>query len=124
MKIKGAREVASWLQEHRKSDHGVIAIGGSGFFGDCHRIREIYVSDDFELDVPTERKYIKFGDRDNGENYLNVERRDLKNGIFMIHSREKSPCYKTAFDPSEIEILKQREDLAIDWSKVTFVVAN
>lgn len=124
MKIKGARELASWLKEHRKGDHGVIAVGEPGFFGSCHRIRGIYVSDDFELEVPEKRKYIKFGNRDNGENYLNVEKYDLKNGKFMIHNRDKSLYFKTAFDTNEIEILKQREDLAIDWSKVTFEAAD
>ena len=124
MKIKGAREVASWLKEHRKGDHGVIAIGESGLTGGCRRITGIYVTDDFELDVPVERKYIKFGDREDGENYLNVEKHNLKKGKFMIHNRSKSTYFQATFDTNEIEILKQREDLAIDWSKVTFEVVD
>jgi len=48
--------------------------------------------------------------------YLNI---DNSTGKMIVSGRSESYSYKTKFTDEDIEQLKQRDDIPLDWSKVT-----
>lgn len=61
-----------------------------------------------------EKKYTVQVFHDDEEGYLNI---DKNNGEPLISTSGDELGYKTQFTQQEIEILKRRSDLAIDWDK-------
>lgn len=58
------------------------------------------------------RHYIKIFDGPNG--FLNI---DTDNGRMSVYDSEELSSFKTKFTDKEIEELKARDDVAIDWNK-------
>lgn len=59
------------------------------------------------------RHYIKIFDNTNG--FLNI---DTDNGIMSVYDSEEFSPFKTKFTDKEIEELKCRDDIPLDWKKV------
>ncbi|MDT4758328.1 hypothetical protein [Lactiplantibacillus plantarum] len=65
------------------------------------------------------KQYVKVFDNEFG--YLNI---DDSNGDMVISGMPESHGYKTKFTDKDIEELKQRDDIPLDWDKVRFVEAK
>lgn len=65
--------------------------------------------------VEEKKHYVKVFDNDFG--YLNI---DNSHGDMVIANMSAGYGYNTKFTDKEIEELKQRDDIPLDWSKVTF----
>ncbi|SPD90199.1 hypothetical protein [Lactiplantibacillus plantarum] len=65
------------------------------------------------------KQYVKVFDNEFG--YLNI---DDSNGDMVISGMPESYGYKTKFTDKDIEELKQRDDIPLDWDKVRFVEAK
>jgi len=63
------------------------------------------------------RYYVKLFGGDRG--YLNIY--SFNHDEAMISDREQNKSFKTQFTATEIEQLKQRNDMAIDWDKVKLI---
>ncbi|QLL37359.1 hypothetical protein [Lactiplantibacillus plantarum] len=74
-----------------------------------------------ELDERVEEKkyYVKIFD--GGLGYLNI---DISTGNMTAGSVRETDFFKTKFTDKAIEQLKQRDDIPLDWNKVSFVEAN
>lgn len=58
---------------------------------------------------------------DSGIGYLNINN---FTGKMSVNNISEDNSYKTKFTDKEIEQLKQREDIPLDWNKVRFMEAN
>lgn len=65
--------------------------------------------------VEEKKHYVKIFNNDFG--YLNIE---SSTGEMVVSGMPESYGYKTRFTDKEIEELKQRDDIPLDWNKVTF----
>ncbi|WP_179858878.1 hypothetical protein [Lactiplantibacillus plantarum] len=63
--------------------------------------------------VEAKKYYVKIFD--GGLGYLNI---DISTGNMMADSAYESGGYKTKFTDKEIEQLKQRDDIPLDWNKI------
>lgn len=73
------------------------------------------------LDERAEAKkyYVKV--YDSGIGYLNINN---YTGKMMVDDTDEQGCIKTKFTDKDIEELKQREDIPLDWNKVTLKEAK
>lgn len=69
--------------------------------------------------VEKKKKYVKI--YDSGIGYLNINN---FTGKMSVNNVSEDNSYKTKFTDKEIEQLKQREDIPLDWNKVRFMEAN
>jgi len=69
--------------------------------------------------VEEKKHYVKIFDNDFG--YLNI---DNSHGDMVISSMSAGYGYNTKFTDKEIEELKQRDDIPLDWNKVTLKEVN
>ncbi|MCM6820034.1 hypothetical protein [Pediococcus pentosaceus] len=65
--------------------------------------------------VEEKKKYVKVYDGEFG--YLNI---DNFTGNMIVTDKFEGNSYKTKFTDKDIEQLKQRDDIPLDWNKVTF----
>lgn len=68
--------------------------------------------------VEEKKHYVKIFDNDFG--YLNI---DSSTGDTVVSGMSAGYGYKTKFTDKEIEQLKQRDDIPLDWNKVRFMDA-
>ncbi|MGA3473005.1 hypothetical protein ACA578_15825 [Lactiplantibacillus plantarum] len=69
--------------------------------------------------VEKKKKYVKI--YDSGIGYLNINN---FTGKMSVNNVSEDNSYKTKFTDKEIEQLKQRDDIPLDWDKVRFEEAN
>lgn len=69
--------------------------------------------------VEKKKKYVKI--YDSGVGYLNINN---FTGKMSVNNVSEDNSYKTKFTDKEIEQLKQRDDIPLDWDKVRFKEAN
>ncbi|WP_180273922.1 hypothetical protein [Lactiplantibacillus plantarum] len=69
--------------------------------------------------VEEKKYYVKV--YDSGIGYLNINN---FTGKMSVNNISEDNSYKTKFTDKEIEQLKQREDIPLDWNKVRFMEAN
>lgn len=66
--------------------------------------------------VEEKKYYVKIFDGELG--YLNI---NISTGYITADSAIETECVKTKFTNKEIEQLKQRDDIPLDWNKVRFM---
>ncbi|ANI94706.1 hypothetical protein LG347_00720 [Lactiplantibacillus plantarum] len=69
--------------------------------------------------VEKKKKYVKI--YDSGIGYLNINN---FTGKMSVNNISEGNSYKTKFTNKDIEELKQRDDIPLDWNKVRFMEAN
>lgn len=65
------------------------------------------------------KRYVKICDNPFG--YLNI---DTETNEMDVETKEEDICIKTKFTDKEIEQLKQRDNIPLDWDKVKFEEAD